>query len=95
MVVADITIDAECIIDETIAKFGHLDVLINNVGVVCQDNIDKFNIEEFDRIMNTNLCSVIVLTNLAVRHLEETKVNIINVSSVFGLNITCRNDWIE
>lgn len=85
-VVADINKDTDRIIDETIQHFGQLDVLINNAGIV--DNhgsLININMDSFDRIWNTNLRSVIKLSKLAVPHLEQTKGNIVNISSIAGL----------
>lgn len=42
---------------------------------------------EFIRIMNTNVCSVIELSKLAVPCLEETKGNILNVSTIYGIRV--------
>lgn len=84
-IVADVTKDAQRIIDETINHFGKLNILVNNVGVIVVDSINKFEINEFDRIFNVNLRSVVILTKLAVPHLEKTKGNIVNVSSLAGL----------
>lgn len=84
-IVADVIVDGKRIIDEAIKHFGQLDVLVNNAGISTQDDIVDFKIEEFDRIFNTNVRSVATLTNLAVSHLEKTKGNIVNVSSVAGL----------
>lgn len=84
-IVADVTKDAERIINETIRHFGRLDVLVNNAGIFSHDTVVEFDLNEFDRLLNTNLRSVIVLTNLAVPHLEKTKGNIVNVSSDAGL----------
>lgn len=84
-IVADVTEDAERIVDETIEQFGKLDVLINNAGIVIQDNVVQVNISEFDRIFDTNVRSAIKLTKLCVPHLEKTKGNVVNVSSVAGL----------
>lgn len=39
IIVADITVDAERIIDETINHFGKLDILINNAGVQSHNKI--------------------------------------------------------
>lgn len=49
------------------------------------DSIDDFDLSQFDSIMSINLRAVVILTNLAVPHLEKTKGNIINVSSIAGL----------
>lgn len=84
-IIADVTKDSERIIDETIAYFGKLDVLINNAGYIAQGNVVDLKIDEFDHMMNTHLRSAIRLTNLAVPHLEKTEGNIVNVSSVAGL----------
>lgn len=84
-ILADVTKDAQRIIDETIKHFGQLDVLVNNAGVLNRDSIDEFNVGEFDRVLNVNVRSVLILMNLAVPHLEKTKGNIVNISSVAGL----------
>lgn len=83
-IVADVTTDAERIINETIAHFGQLNVLINNAGILEMNSIETCTLDSFDRIMNTNVRSVLALTQLAVSHLEKTKGNIVNVSSVAG-----------
>src|SRR5699024_3001695 len=71
------------LIDETVAKFGRLDFLVNSagqatpVGTLAIDNL----LEEFDRVMAINVRSVVALTKLAVPHLEKTKGSVINISS--------------
>lgn len=87
IVVADITVDAERIITETINHFGKLDVLINNAGILSRNTVETVKLTEFDRIMNTNVRSVIALTQLAVPHLEKTKGNVLIVSSIAGVRI--------
>ncbi|XP_055306638.1 uncharacterized protein LOC129570938, partial [Sitodiplosis mosellana] len=77
-IVADVTVDAERIINETINHFGKLNVLINNASIYSRNSIENMDLNEYDRIMNTNMRSVIQLTKLAVPHLEKTKVNAIN-----------------
>lgn len=80
-IVADITTDCERIINETVRHFGRLDVLVNNAGVVILDTVVDFKVNDFDRIINVNLKAPIVLTNLAVPHLEKTRGNVVNISS--------------
>ena len=87
-VVADVSKEEDCnrLIDSTINAFGKLDVLVNNAGRGGMSSVeDPKNLKTFDELMNLNLRSVVVLTQLSVKHLEKTKGNVINISSVAGL----------
>lgn len=85
VIVADITKDCQRIIDQTIDHFGCLDVLVNNAGINVEETVMDAKMEKFDQVFNTNVRSVIELTKLAVPHLEKTKGNIVNVSSICGM----------
>lgn len=74
-IVADVTKDAERIVQETINKFGRLDVLINNAGYGKPDTVVDIDLAQFDSIFDTNIRSVITLTKLCVPYLEKTKGN--------------------
>ncbi|KAF5295299.1 hypothetical protein FQA39_LY13164 [Lamprigera yunnana] len=77
--------DTKAILDSTIKHFGRLDILVNNAGIIEQGSIETTSLEQYDRLMNTNVRSVYHLTMLAVPYLIETKGNIVNVSSVNGV----------
>ena len=72
------------LINETIVRFGRLDILVNNAGggtpngTLSSPNL----LEEFDQVFRLNVRSVINLTQLSVSHLEKTKGNIVNISSI-------------
>jgi len=87
MIQADLVKEADCvkIIEDTIAKFGKFDVLVNNAGVLELGSIENTSLEQYDRVMNINVRSIYHLTMLAVPHLEKTQGNIVNVSSVNGI----------
>lgn len=77
--------DVETIINNTICNFKKIDVLVNNAGVLEAGTIENTSLEQYDRVMNTNVRSQYHLTMLAVPHLIKTKGNIVNVSSVTGM----------
>ncbi|XP_026740311.1 17-beta-hydroxysteroid dehydrogenase 14-like [Trichoplusia ni] len=87
---ADIAKDEEAktIVAKTIERFGKLDVLVNNAGVMQRVSLSDPNIlDAFDFILNTNLRSAVLLTSLAIPYLKETKGNIVNVSSIGSFRI--------
>lgn len=77
--------DTERILKETIDRYGKLDVLINNAGILESGTIENTSLEQYDRVMNTNIRSIYHLTMLAVPHLIQAKGSIVNVSSVNGI----------
>ncbi|KOB75772.1 Short-chain dehydrogenase [Operophtera brumata] len=90
VIAADVTNDADAkrIMNDTVKHYGTLDVLVNNAGIFAPTSIFSPDaLEGFDRIMTTNLRSIVQLTHLAVPHLVKSKGNIVNVSSIVSLGI--------
>ncbi|CAH2051666.1 unnamed protein product, partial [Iphiclides podalirius] len=87
--------DGKKIVDETIEKFGRIDVLVNNAGISELVDITSENfMEGYDRIINVNLRGVVYITHQAIPHLIKSKGNIINISSVAGVNTVGIPDFI-
>lgn len=78
--------EADVIIKKTIDKFGHLDVLVNNAGILREAGVltDNF-LKTYDEVMNVNMRGLVRITYFAAPHLIKTKGNIINISSMAGL----------
>lgn len=74
----------QAVVAQTVAEFGGLDVLVNNAAYQYArgEGIDDLDEERVDRVLQTNLKSVFILTKSAVPHLRESKGNVINVSSI-------------
>uniref|UniRef100_A0A914DSR2 Uncharacterized protein n=1 Tax=Acrobeloides nanus TaxID=290746 RepID=A0A914DSR2_9BILA len=69
------------LVEETVKKFGKLDVLINNAGIGQKPGTPPSEMESMDNfnyVMNVNLRAVITLTKFALPYLEKTKGNIVN-----------------
>ena len=76
---------AQHAIDETVRRFGRLDVLVNAAGHISTGSIEDTSLAAWDAMMNVNLRAVFQLMQMATPHLIKTKGNIVNVSSVTGL----------
>ncbi|XP_037033452.1 17-beta-hydroxysteroid dehydrogenase 14-like [Bradysia coprophila] len=84
-IIADITKHEDSVINKTIERFGQIDILINNAGVLQKGSVEDIEISDFDDLMDVNVRSVFKLTKRAIPHLIKTKGNIVNVSSITGL----------
>jgi len=70
------------IVQETLQKYGKIDVLVNNAGVQYQrDKLECISDEQFDRTMQVNIYGMFYLTKEVLPHLKPGS-SIINLSSV-------------
>ena len=72
-------------VEETINKFGKIDVLINNAGMRFRKIFLDITTEEWNRVINTNLNSIYFFCREAGRHMvEQRSGRIINIASIVG-----------
>lgn len=83
---ADITEGSQVdrLVSETIQHMGQLDVLVNAAGIIKSGSIEDTTLDDWDKIMTINVKSMLNLIQKCIPHLEKTKGNIVNVSSVTG-----------
>ncbi|MEN8154996.1 MAG: glucose 1-dehydrogenase [Acidobacteriota bacterium] len=77
----------EKLIDFTLETYGKLDILVNSAGIIASGTIEDTSMDEFDKMMDINLRSIFHLVKLAIPHLEISKGNIVNVSSITGSRV--------
>jgi 3-oxoacyl-[acyl-carrier protein] reductase len=76
---------AERVVEETVARFGRLDVLVNNVGLAYQARFDELSDEQWDHLWQLNVMSYVRAIRAAVPHLRAAGGGtIVNVSSTAG-----------
>lgn len=72
-------------VDRAIAEFGHLDILVNNVGGGTEGPVEDFPEEEFDFTINLNVKSTFFLSQYVGRHMIARKSGaIVNMGSQAG-----------
>lgn len=74
------------LVDDVVAEFGRIDILINNAGITRDNLLMRMSEEQWDEVMNVNLKSVFNLTKASLRtFLKQKSGSIINMSSVVGV----------
>ena len=69
-------------VDRTVETFGGLDILINNAGVALSKPFGETTIEDFDRVMATNVRAPFILIRRALPQLRKARGRVINIASV-------------
>jgi len=82
---------ARRLVDAAIGRFGRIDVLVNNAGILGpRVRIEDYPEEEWRRVLDVNLTGPFLLCKAAIPHLSEG-ASIINVVS--GVSIEGRPEW--
>jgi NAD(P)-dependent dehydrogenase (short-subunit alcohol dehydrogenase family) len=90
---ADVSVgtDVENLADGTIQRFGRVDVLVNNAGLLGpRVPIEEYPEDEWRRVLDANLTAPFLLSRALIPHMSEGG-SIINVTS--GVSIEGRAEW--
>ncbi len=78
--------EAQLLIENVLAEFGTIDILINNAGITKDNLLMRMSEEDFDKVIEINLKSVFNMTKAVQKTmLKNRKGSIINMSSVVGV----------
>jgi 3-oxoacyl-[acyl-carrier protein] reductase len=71
--------------DQAITRFGHVDILVNNAGIFTESLLEDMPVEDWDRVVNTNLRGTFLCTRALIgQMLARGDGRIINIASQLG-----------
>ena len=77
---------AQQLVDDVIAAFGKVDILINNAGITRDTLLMRMSEEQWDEVINVNLKSAFNLTKAVLKPMLKARYgSIVNMSSVVGV----------
>ena len=87
VVLGDVSVVAECdrLVAETVARHGHLDILVNSAGIWIEKPTTEMSEEEYDRLMGVNLKGAYFMCRAALRHMTARGAGVVvNIASDSG-----------
>ena len=74
--------DVKHLVNKTIEKFNKIDVLVNNAGIAIDSTIEDKTVENFQKVLDTNLISTFLMCKYVGKEMCKNKEgSIVNVSS--------------
>lgn len=77
--------EVKALVASAVEKFGRIDVIVNNAGLMPQSPLERLKIDDWDRMIDVNIKGVLYGIAAALPHMKAQKSgHIVNVSSVAG-----------
>ncbi len=82
----DVSVEDDCrnLIEQTVKRFGHIDILINNAGISMRAMFRDLDLNVIRRLMDVNFWGTVYCTKYALPYLLETKGSVVGVISTAG-----------
>jgi len=76
---------AQALVDRTVERYGRIDALIANAGVMTAGTVEQLTLREWEEALRINLTGPFLQARAALGSLRQTRGAIVAVSSVGGL----------
>jgi len=76
--------DCQILIEKAIARFGQVDVMINNAGISMRALFEEVELDVLRRLMEVNFWGTVYCTKYSLPHLLKTKGSLVGVISIAG-----------
>lgn len=81
--------DVENMVQNTIERYGTVDILINNAGILRPTRIDSITKKEWDSVLDVNLNGTFLCTKAVLKIMKKKKFGrIVNISSSAGRSVS-------
>ena len=82
----DVSKEDDCrkLMEETIQRFGQIDVLINNAGISMRALFEELDLKVIRQLMDVNFYGTVYCSKYALPHLLKTKGSLVGVISIAG-----------
>jgi len=71
-------------VEQTVARFGRLDILISSAGLSMRAYFDGSNLAAMEKVMRVNFFGTLYATHFALPHIKQTKGSLVALSSLTG-----------
>ena len=79
---------AQSAVEQVIAHFGQLDILVNSAGIIQASTIENADLDEYRRVMDVNVMATLYTCRAAVPHMKARRTgDIINITSQAGRKV--------
>lgn len=82
----DVTQEAQWqnVFKQVVAKFGRVDIVVNDAGITSPNNAENITMEDWHRILGVNLDGEMLGTKYGIRYMKDHGGSIVNFSSAVG-----------
>jgi NAD(P)-dependent dehydrogenase (short-subunit alcohol dehydrogenase family) len=79
--------DAERLVEQTVRRFGRIDIVVNSAGVTARSAPSEWDFERvWDWVVDVNLKGTVLISRAAAAHMErQGGGSIVNLASIYGL----------